>query len=606
MPAILITQCLQNDFVKPIARFEPLPNLLHVGHEESARLMGENPPEGPVVRMMQWAYGQVPRLKIIHIRDWHDAQDPEQQAHMRQFGEHCLALTWGADFAFQEPKPRPGSVEIMDSMSLNDFIGTRISSVLEPYRGKPARVGLIGVWTEAKITFLAYDLRARYPDFDIAVCSALTASSSRAQHFMALDQLRNILGVRIAASIGEFVEFLGGDSGSLPLGTFEETRLKICMEGAASLSGADTRLLRYLFRDAKELRCRPLDGGFSGNVVLGAESTDIHGHAQAPHVVKIGPHAPIGRERASFERIESVLGNSAPRIADYADFADRGAIKYRYAAMGPGKSTTFQKIYCAGVPLSKIRAYLEAVFHEQLGRLYQAGKTEKCNLLEYYGFRPDMAARIKTCAKELVGEDAAAKELKLPGGVRCPNPYHFYVRDLERLLPIAQGAARFAYVHGDLNGANIIIDSRENVWLIDFFHTHRGHILKDLIKLENDLLYIFTPVRSAAELGEAARLSDHLMAVEDIGKPPAKQPAARFKNRQFQRAYEAIRMLRSFYPELIHSDRDSLQLLIGQMRYSAHTLSFEESNLWQKRWALYATGRCGAAIAEHFARRLKQ
>ena len=42
---VLITQCLQNDFVKPLAPYTPLPNLLHVGHEEARRLMGDDPAE---------------------------------------------------------------------------------------------------------------------------------------------------------------------------------------------------------------------------------------------------------------------------------------------------------------------------------------------------------------------------------------------------------------------------------------------------------------------------------------------------------------------------------------------------------------------------------
>src|SRR5437870_822616 len=69
--AILITECLQNDFVAPISKHDPLPNLLHVGYEEARRLLGENPREGPVARAMAWAAEQE-GLAVIHIRDWHD------------------------------------------------------------------------------------------------------------------------------------------------------------------------------------------------------------------------------------------------------------------------------------------------------------------------------------------------------------------------------------------------------------------------------------------------------------------------------------------------------------------------------------------------------
>ena len=75
--------------------------------------------------------------------------------------------------------------------------------------------------------------------------------------------------------------------------------------------------------------------------LLGSESEDLLGHRQVPHVVKIGPRDLIGSERAAFERIEAVLGNSAPSVTDFADLGERGAIKYRYASMGGGFSTTF-------------------------------------------------------------------------------------------------------------------------------------------------------------------------------------------------------------------------------------------------------------------------
>ncbi len=55
--SLLLTQCLQNDFVKPVDRFDPLPNQLHVGYAESQRLMGENPAEGPVVRINPRKFG---------------------------------------------------------------------------------------------------------------------------------------------------------------------------------------------------------------------------------------------------------------------------------------------------------------------------------------------------------------------------------------------------------------------------------------------------------------------------------------------------------------------------------------------------------------------
>jgi hypothetical protein len=85
--AVLITQCLQHDFVAPIGRYDTLPNLLHIGFEEARRLVGDAPDEGPVARVMRWAYGRPDaELKLVHIRDWHDASEPGQRRHLKQFG----------------------------------------------------------------------------------------------------------------------------------------------------------------------------------------------------------------------------------------------------------------------------------------------------------------------------------------------------------------------------------------------------------------------------------------------------------------------------------------------------------------------------------------
>lgn len=588
MRSILITDCLQKDFVEPVGRFDGLQSALHIGHDESLRLLGASPAEGPVARMMVWAHAQSDTaLKVIHIRDWHDSADPEQRGHLEQFGDHCLKNSVGSDFVFSTDNLSPEKqLEIVDATTLSNFVGARMADVLEPYRDKTMRIGLMGVWTEAKITFLAYDLRTRYPHFQLAVCSALTASSSRENHFLALDQLERILGVKIIPSVGEFIEYLGGRAEDAPLIGFSQKHPEVRMLDETKLKDTDLLLLRYLFRGCRQVEARTLDGGFSGNVVLKTQSTDLHGHEQVPHVVKIGPKAPIGKERTSFERIEAVLGNSAPRIADFADLQDRGAIKYRYATMGRGKSRSFQKLYESGVADSELKQVFDSVFLDQLGRFYRAADLEKSDLLQYYEFKPELATLVENLVAEVLGVQGNSDLIEFPNGQRLPSIVAFYEKTL-KTLPRFQRSTYFSYIHGDLNGANIIIDGQENVWLIDFSHTHRGHVLKDLIKLENDLLYIFTKINGEEELLQAMHLSDLMVEVADLARPLSGLNESVVTNTNLRRVYRHVQMLREYYPDLIKADREPAQWLVGHIRYAVHTLSFAESNIWQKRWALY-------------------
>jgi len=606
MKSILITQCLQNDFVKPIGKYDSLPNLLHIGYEESIRLMGLNPDEGPVTNTMKWAYSQSEDdMEIIHIRSWYNKQDPSQKKHLEKLGDHCIAFSEGAKFAFKLDK-YPRITTIIDSNSQNDFLDNEFSELLEEFKDQKIRVGIMGVWTEAKVSYLAYDLTTRYPNFDITICSALTAGSSRSQHYMALDQLERLLGVRIFSSIGEFTSFLSAEKVEIPLPMpklQDMPFIDLDKESLSNIKETDIKLIRYLFRDCKSIKLNVLTGGYSGNLVFSVDSIDLYGHKQTPHVLKIGEQKEMGQERSSFEKVENVLGNSAPRISDFADLNGRGALKYRYAAMGDGFSNTFQKMYCSGLSHEKTKEFLNSIFKEQLGRFYFAAELEPKNLLDHYWFSPGYAPRMKDKVEKVLGMKADAKELFLPTGDVFPNPYHFYNDELESLIPQVTFSSYYSVVHGDLNGANIIVDAHENIWLIDFFHTGKGHVLKDLIKLENDLLYIYTPVNNEEDLKQAVKLTQLLLKVEDLRRPLAELDKNEITNPEMRRTYETIKLLRSFYPDLIHDDRNPLQLLIGQMRYSAHNLSFFESNEWQKLWALYATGQYGDKISKQIRSR---
>ncbi len=604
--AILITQCLQNDFVRLLDRYDPLPNFLHIGYDEANRLLGERVEEGPVAQIIRWAYDQKSDdLGIIHIRDWHDEHDTEQQGHLNQFGKHSLRGTDGADFVFSKQIKEGRHHAIVDASGLNDFYQTDLAEHLSDCNAAALKVGLIGVWTEAKITYLAYELLTRYPKIELSTCSALTASSSRSQHFIALDHLKKILGVKIFDSVASFAEHLGGEGHGVTPSAYAAAKMlddaKFHFNIPYTLKEADNKILHYLFRDSKSADFICLDGGFSGNVVLKAESRDQYDQKQTPTVVKIGERDPISRERAAFERVQEVLGNSAPAIVDFAEFGTRGGIKYRYAAMTDGKVKTFQKYFAESDDVELLRKFLSIVFTRQLGKFYEAAVQENLNLLEYYDFRPKYADSVKRKCAELADLQADGT-LKITEGLHVEDVAAFYAHDLLTLRETVAVPRYVSWLHGDLNGANIMIDEAHNVWLIDFFHTHRGHALKDLIKLENDILFIFTKIDDAHDLFLAKQATDWLFDIHDLAVPLGEIPVTLAADARFRKSLLVIQYLRGLYKNIIDLDRDPYQFFIAAARYAMHTLSFDECNLWQRKWALYAgataLGRVRASLAQ--------
>jgi nicotinamidase-related amidase/aminoglycoside phosphotransferase (APT) family kinase protein len=605
MATVLITQCLQRDFVDPIDPHDPLPNLLHVGYSEAARLLGPEPSAGPMAQLIGWARSLAPdAIDLIHIRDWHDPGDPAQREHLERFGAHCLKGSDGAQLVLgmDELATAAANERIVDSLTLNDLEGTDLARQLERIRrahgDQPLRVGVVGVWTEAKVSFLLYDLKTRLGIDELATCSALTASASRAQHFNALAQLDKILGVSCFDSLAEFADWLrpGAELALPPHPGGFEPRIGGSDAGAA-LGPSDRAIVAHLFRDSTQVDLEPISGGYSAATVWRAASQDALGHRQAPAVVKLGPNRAIAQERVAFEQVEAVLGNNAPSVRGFVDLGDRAGLKYAYAAMGHGQVRTLQAMFAADAATRRLISATRSTFEDVLGPLYAAARYERMPLLEHYQFSPELAPAVRN-GVAAVTADSGQKVLEFPGGMSLPNVREFYEDFLvrHRLLPV-HDYHYMAYVHGDLNAANILVDAHHNVWVIDFFNAGPGHVLKDLAKFENDLLYLLTPIADSSQLLEALAITRALRSVTDLRADLPDRPDD-VRSPQFARAWEVLRVLRRIGGRLCREDRHPLQLQVALLRYAVHTLSFPEPSPLQKQSALAAA----CSLAEQITR----
>jgi protein-tyrosine phosphatase/nicotinamidase-related amidase len=592
MATVLITQCLQRDFVDPIGPYDPLPNLLHVGYSEADRLLGSEPSAGPMAQVIDWARSLAPdAIDLIHIRDWHDPDDPAQREHLERFGAHCIQGTGGARLVLgmDDRATAAANEHIVDSLTLNDLEGTDLAQQLlrirQAHSDESLRIGVVGVWTEAKVSFLLYDLKTRLGINELATCSALTASASRAQHFNSLTQLEKILGVRCFNSAADFADWLRpGAELALP---YLPPGLEPRIEGAVPrLSVTDHAIVAHLFRDSIGVDLEPLAGGYSGALVWRATSEDALGHRQAPAVIKLGPNQTIAQERVAFEQVEEVLGNNAPSVRGFVDLGDRAGLKYAYAAMGQGGVRTLQDMFAAESPTRRINSIVRSAFEDVLGPLYAAAHRERMPLFDHYQFAPELGPTIRSNVAAVTGS-SGHKMLNFPGGLSLPNVCEFYEDFLVRHRLPANDYHYVAHVHGDLNAANILVDAHHNVWVIDFSHAGPGHVLKDLAKFENDLLYLLTPVGDASELLEALAITRALRSVTDLQADLADRPDEA-NSPQFVRAWEVLRVLRRIGGQLCREDRNPLQLQVALLRYAVHALSFPQASLLQKQSALAA------------------
>lgn len=601
--ALLITQCLQNDFLAPLARDEPLPNPLHVGWSESRRLLGEDPSRGPLAQVLERCL-EIEDLEMIHVRDWHDPADPRQEAEMRHFGRHCVRGTPGAEFVaglHQELVGHPRS-HVVDSISLNDTLEGPLPDLLRRLAGPEVRVGVIGVWTDVKVHYLLYELKTRFALNHLAVCSALVASRDRRRHFEALDQMRQVLGVRVIDSPGEFLEWLGGRPDPLDLGArAEPTRPELEVAGSdpalASPGSPERRLIQHFFRDCSRVRLEPLGGGYSGSRVLRSRSWDRLGYEQAPFVIKLDSRQRIATERVHLEQVENILGANAPQIKEAVDLGEIAGLKFLYATMGRRPPLPLKR-YLEELPPGQegdqaALATLQEIFESLLWRLYGNSTLERFHLYDYYSFLPRYGENFLRRAEELYGRKLSPAPLEI-AGLSLPSPLPFYQRLMEGRLADPPVETFASWIHGDLNLANLLLDGSGNFWMIDFYHTRYGHRLQDLAKLENDLKFILTPLADEEALAQALRLEEAVLATDE---PPAAEPPALITRPALRRCWKLVALVRRWVARLAEGHpMDYYRLAL--LRYSAHTLGFVESDPRQKLHALGATGLTAARLLE--------
>lgn len=589
MRAILLTQCVQNDFVRPLGDGEPLPNLVHVGRLEADRLCG---PAGALRAFLAAAHALPPEeLAIVHVVDRHDPT--RDAAHLERFRPHCLRGSPGARLV--EPiealaAARPAT-ELVEAAALNDLEGSTLLAVLlRLCAGRdPAEVpmGLCGVWTDAKVSFLAYDLVTRLGARRVSVCSALCASRSIDAHFRALAHLGDVLGVEVVHSAGRFLDGL--------------------VPGASTRGPPPDRDALFSELAGGRPALEPLGGGFSGSQVFLARAG---GEAPAT-ILKSGARDEIARERFGNERIGRVLGDVVPRLLGYREQGPLGAMQLELAQSDDPQALpplTFKKLNEADpgpAATALLCATLEEVLGGALGRLYRTAEKDNADLLELYGFtntkgEPQHTGSVVGRARAIAGEGGTAAFLErvLPDGAWL-DPVRLYTEVLPGRTRVREILS--SLVHGDLNLANVLLardrsggERPRRVWVIDFARLGRLPSLTDCAKIENDLAYILCPIADEDAFARAVRLQDARLATPTLEADALPALARTPAEERHARLVATLRRTAARLDPRGPAAMDDYRVAL--LRYAAHTLGFDEPTPLQKQLALAACARLGAAL----------
>lgn len=150
-------------------------------------------------------------------------------------------------------------------------------------------------------------------------------------------------------------------------------------------------------------------------------------------------------------------------------------------------------------------------------------------------------------------------------------------------------------VHGDLNGMNILVDSQEIVWLIDFALTDTGHILRDMAKVESCVLLEYSPLESEEDLEVAKQIVSTLVNVSALNHT---LPVRLFKDpTRLDFVWKVIRSLRGYLGYYCASDPDPIQMCFAMLHFSVKALHYRDIGLLHKKLALFCALSCAQRIS---------
>lgn len=601
MKNILITSSLANDMIQPVSREDNLPHRLHIGYLEAVRLLGEDWKTGPLMSFLKWCEQAPERdLSIVHVRDWHDYADPLQKQELEKFGPHCMAGTKGAEFIWEKEGILGSGANkpcVVNSKKIMAATEPEFTSLLEQLIGEAphdeVKIGIIGLLTNIKVQQMAIALQG-HPYFltNIAVCPALTASNNYRKHSEALDDLANYYGVAVIDSISEFSDWLSlKTKPPMTAAKFDVPKIHANSE----MSREQRDVVEYLYRDCKWASLTDLTGGFSGSKLFLAQSTDRAGFEQVPTVVKIDSRAKIAKERKGYEKVQHILGPHVPRIIDSVESDEGAGIKYSFAMMNrTDMPTTFKSFFreldgTKAEDMQKLENGLALLYNEILRPMAANSNLNGVQLWAANSFCQKYAEHTIQSMNRTLGTESKADTIRI-AGIELFNPARFYApENIDKKLHEPVAYVRTGLAHGDLNAANILADSVLNLFILDFFHTsYDWHAVQDIVKLENDLKFIHTPISSEDELRQAIGLEKLLASQEKLSDELPELSVQLAANPNFKRVYTAVKMLRRFAYG-ISQDPEMKHYRIPQLRYSAHNLSFAESNEFQKKLALAST-----------------
>jgi anti-anti-sigma factor len=365
--------------------------------------------------------------------------------------------------------------------------------------------------------------------------------------------------------------------------------LEVTIEGGGEWRPEWDAIIRRLYHDCGSVTLTPLPGGFMSSTFK-AVAYDHDGRRTLPSVVKIGPVALTRREQqANREYVSRFILTNGTSVLGDAQQGDWAGLRYNFLGVnGPESRLVWLYEQYLQRPIPDVLALLERLFTGVLKPWYAQPRWEQLSLYREHSPMRLFPSVVET-AEEVLGISADAPEFDCHElGVSLPTPFRF----LKYEYPKRAAESRLWYTavtHGDLNLRNVLVDERDNLYVIDFSETRPRNAVSDFARLEPVLKFEMTRIESDEDVRRLVEYEEGLASVSSLDEAPPFRYTG--DDPLVSRAHAAITLLRRYADRATLFELDVIPYWIAMLEWTYSVVCYRQVTPRHKRYAA-----CSAAL----------
>ena len=355
-------------------------------------------------------------------------------------------------------------------------------------------------------------------------------------------------------------------------------------------------ITRRIYSDSARVVLKPLTGGFTSRTYR-VESYDRDGRKQLPTVLKIGSVAVTEREVQAYRAcVEKFILNNSTTIMGTERCGDWAGLRYNFLGItGPDSRITWLENVYKTRPSGEFLGLLDRIFTDIFKPWYGQPRWEVVHPFRDQDPRNQFDSILEDAQTEL-GISAEVELLPCPPlGISLPNPFHFlkygYARRRDREFRWYTGIT-----HGDLNLRNILLDERENVYVIDFSESGQRNIVSDFARLEPILKLELNRLEEPDDLRELLRFEQGLAGARRLDEPPPWCYGG--SDPMVEKAYQTICRLRRYADQATLFETNLIPYLVAVLEWTLPVVSYRNFAMDRKQLAAYSAALITRQILE--------